>query len=85
MTEEPRCLCSAVVRSKCPSYVGLSGILLQEFKHVFKIITAEDRLKGEQQLLLAPSSQQNRSCKDWNIPNRGVHGTMELPLASCLM
>ncbi|KAF6723845.1 Ribonuclease P protein subunit p29 [Oryzias melastigma] len=34
-----------VVRSKCPSYVGLSGILLQEFKHVFKIITAEDRLK----------------------------------------
>uniref|UniRef100_A0A3P9HST7 Ribonuclease P protein subunit p29 n=1 Tax=Oryzias latipes TaxID=8090 RepID=A0A3P9HST7_ORYLA len=34
-----------VVRSKCPSYVGLSGILLQEFKHVFKIITREDRLK----------------------------------------
>ncbi|RVE74979.1 hypothetical protein OJAV_G00027320 [Oryzias javanicus] len=34
-----------VVRSKCPSYVGVSGILLQEFKHVFKIITADDRLK----------------------------------------
>ncbi|XP_004085369.1 ribonuclease P protein subunit p29 isoform X2 [Oryzias latipes] len=34
-----------VVRSKCPSYVGQSGILLQEFKHVFKIITREDRLK----------------------------------------
>lgn len=36
-----------MVRSKCPSYVGQSGILLQEFKHVFKIITREDRLKGE--------------------------------------
>ncbi|XP_071329024.1 ribonuclease P protein subunit p29 isoform X3 [Trachinotus anak] len=34
-----------VVRSKCPSYVGTTGILVQEFKHVFKIITKEDRLK----------------------------------------
>nr|ACO09747.1 Ribonuclease P protein subunit p29 [Osmerus mordax] len=34
-----------VVRSKCPSYVGTSGILVQELKHVFKIITKEDRLK----------------------------------------
>ncbi|XP_059215495.1 ribonuclease P protein subunit p29 [Centropristis striata] len=34
-----------VVRSKCPSYVGTTGILVQEFKHVFKIITREDRLK----------------------------------------
>uniref|UniRef100_A0A3Q0RET7 Ribonuclease P protein subunit p29 n=1 Tax=Amphilophus citrinellus TaxID=61819 RepID=A0A3Q0RET7_AMPCI len=34
-----------VVRSKCPSYVGTSGILVQEFKHVFKIITKEDKLK----------------------------------------
>uniref|UniRef100_A0A3B4V9J0 Ribonuclease P protein subunit p29 n=1 Tax=Seriola dumerili TaxID=41447 RepID=A0A3B4V9J0_SERDU len=34
-----------VVRSKCPSYVGTTGILIQEFKHVFKIITEEDRLK----------------------------------------
>uniref|UniRef100_H3CLN9 Ribonuclease P protein subunit p29 n=1 Tax=Tetraodon nigroviridis TaxID=99883 RepID=H3CLN9_TETNG len=32
------------VRSKCPSYVG-TGILVQEFKHVFKIITKENRLK----------------------------------------
>ncbi|XP_056135031.1 ribonuclease P protein subunit p29 isoform X2 [Lampris incognitus] len=35
-----------VVRSKCPSYVGTTGILVQEFKHVFKIITKEDRMKG---------------------------------------
>ncbi|XP_070762262.1 ribonuclease P protein subunit p29 isoform X2 [Enoplosus armatus] len=34
-----------VVRSKCPSYVGATGILVQEFKHVFKIITKEDKLK----------------------------------------
>ncbi|XP_015223867.1 ribonuclease P protein subunit p29 isoform X1 [Lepisosteus oculatus] len=34
-----------VVKSKCPSYVGTTGILLQEMKHVFKIITEEDRLK----------------------------------------
>ncbi|XP_070821332.1 ribonuclease P protein subunit p29 isoform X1 [Chaetodon trifascialis] len=34
-----------VVRSKCPSYVGSTGILVQEFKHVFKIITKEDKLK----------------------------------------
>lgn len=34
-----------VVRSKCPTYVGTTGILVQEFKHIFKIITKEDRLK----------------------------------------
>ncbi|XP_023671755.1 ribonuclease P protein subunit p29 [Paramormyrops kingsleyae] len=35
----------SVVRSKCPSYVGATGILVQELKHVFKIITKEDKLK----------------------------------------
>ncbi|XP_051500974.1 ribonuclease P protein subunit p29 [Myxocyprinus asiaticus] len=35
-----------VVRSKCPSYVGLTGILVQELKYIFKIITKEDKLKG---------------------------------------
>ncbi|KAM7015667.1 ribonuclease P protein subunit p29 [Tautogolabrus adspersus] len=35
----------SVVRSKCPSYVGMTGILVQEFKHVFKLITKEDKLK----------------------------------------
>nr|XP_025865746.1 ribonuclease P protein subunit p29 [Vulpes vulpes] len=35
----------SVTKSKCPSYVGVTGILLQETKHLFKIITKEDRLK----------------------------------------
>ncbi|XP_061526580.1 ribonuclease P protein subunit p29 isoform X2 [Phycodurus eques] len=35
-----------VVRSKCPSYVGTTGILIQEFKHVFKIVTRQDKVKG---------------------------------------
>ncbi|XP_069724710.1 ribonuclease P protein subunit p29 [Phaenicophaeus curvirostris] len=34
-----------VAKSKCPSYIGITGIILQEFKHVFKIITKEDKLK----------------------------------------
>ncbi|KAG8437355.1 hypothetical protein GDO86_008163 [Hymenochirus boettgeri] len=34
-----------VTKSKCPSYVGLQGIILQETKHVFKIVTKEDKLK----------------------------------------
>ncbi|KAM9409516.1 ribonuclease P protein subunit p29 [Pholidichthys leucotaenia] len=34
-----------VVRSRCPSYVGISGILVQEFKHVFKVITRDNKLK----------------------------------------
>nr|XP_054591251.1 ribonuclease P protein subunit p29 isoform X1 [Nothobranchius furzeri] len=34
-----------VVRSRCPSYVGTTGILVQEFKHVFRLITKEDKLK----------------------------------------
>ncbi|KAL6067548.1 hypothetical protein STEG23_026333 [Scotinomys teguina] len=35
----------SVTKSKCPSYVGITGILLQETKHVFKVITKEDHLK----------------------------------------
>ncbi|KAJ7311901.1 hypothetical protein JRQ81_006219 [Phrynocephalus forsythii] len=34
-----------VTKSKCPSYVGITGIVLQEMKHIFKIITKEDKLK----------------------------------------
>ncbi|NWR76923.1 RPP29 protein, partial [Centropus unirufus] len=34
-----------VTKSRCPSYVGITGIILQEFKHIFKIITKEDKLK----------------------------------------
>ncbi|XP_061132080.1 ribonuclease P protein subunit p29 isoform X4 [Syngnathus typhle] len=36
-----------VVRSKCPSYVGTTGILIQEFKHVFKMITKQDKFKEQ--------------------------------------
>uniref|UniRef100_UPI00398EB2FC ribonuclease P protein subunit p29 isoform X2 n=1 Tax=Pristiophorus japonicus TaxID=55135 RepID=UPI00398EB2FC len=35
-----------VVKSKCPSYVGVTGIILQEMKHIFKIITVENKLKA---------------------------------------
>ena len=35
-----------VSKSKCPGYVGLSGILLQETKNVFKIITKQDEIKS---------------------------------------
>nr|XP_012630659.1 ribonuclease P protein subunit p29 [Microcebus murinus] len=35
----------SVTKSRCPSYVGVTGILLQETKHVFKIITKDDCLK----------------------------------------
>ncbi|XP_078368475.1 ribonuclease P protein subunit p29-like [Oculina patagonica] len=34
-----------VSQSKCPSYVGTCGILLQETKNAFKIITKDDKLK----------------------------------------
>ncbi|KAJ8343666.1 hypothetical protein SKAU_G00309950 [Synaphobranchus kaupii] len=34
-----------VSKSKCPSYVGTTGILVQEMKHVFKVVTKEDKLK----------------------------------------
>ncbi|EDO36711.1 predicted protein [Nematostella vectensis] len=35
----------AVCRSKCPSYVGTTGIIIQETRNVFKIITRDDSLK----------------------------------------
>lgn len=41
-----------VCRSKCPSYVGTSGIVLQETKNVFKIITEEDKVKGIVQVII---------------------------------
>ncbi|XP_035679842.1 ribonuclease P protein subunit p29-like [Branchiostoma floridae] len=34
-----------VCKSRCPSYVGLTGIILQEGQKVFKVITKEDKLK----------------------------------------
>ncbi|GAB1599254.1 ribonuclease P protein subunit p29-like [Argonauta hians] len=34
-----------VSKSKCPSYVGTSGIVIMESKNIFKIITKDDKLK----------------------------------------
>lgn len=39
--------CLTVISSTCPSYVGTTGIVVQEFKHVFKLITKENKFKGE--------------------------------------
>jgi len=36
-----------VVRSKCPTYVGASGIVAQETENVFKIITPSNALQGK--------------------------------------
>lgn len=37
--------CLTVQRSKCPSYVGVSGIVLQETRNMFKVITKDDQVK----------------------------------------
>lgn len=34
-----------VSKSKCPSYVGTTGIVLMETKNIFKIITKDDKFK----------------------------------------
>jgi len=34
-----------VFRSKCPSYVGATGILVQETENTFKVVTVDDKLK----------------------------------------
>jgi ribonuclease P protein subunit POP4 len=35
----------SVCQSKCPSYVGTTGIVVQETRNTFKLITKDDRLK----------------------------------------
>ena len=37
----------AVQKSKCPSYVGTRGIVLQETQNTFRLISEEDRLKSK--------------------------------------
>lgn len=34
-----------VASSKCPSYVGLRGIVLQETRNIFRLITPDDKIK----------------------------------------
>lgn len=36
-----------VVRSKCPSYVGTEGIVLQETQNTLKVICKDHRIKSE--------------------------------------
>jgi RNase P/RNase MRP subunit p29 len=36
----------AVTRSKCPSLIGLEGIVLLETEQTFQIITPENQLRG---------------------------------------
>ncbi|CAG8640540.1 2134_t:CDS:2 [Paraglomus brasilianum] len=35
-----------VSKSKCASYIGVSGIMIQETENMFKIITSSDELKN---------------------------------------
>lgn len=37
--------CLTVQRSTCPSYIGVTGIVLQETRNTFKVITKEDQVK----------------------------------------
>ena len=41
-----------VQRSKCPSYVGISGIVLQESRHTFNLITPNDTVKCKYTLMI---------------------------------
>ena len=36
-----------VNKSKCPSVIGISGIMIKETKFLFNIITKDNQLKGE--------------------------------------
>lgn len=36
-----------VTKSKSPSMVGITGIMIKETKFTFNIITKDDKLKGE--------------------------------------
>ena len=47
------CLCmlpvnAPVARSKCPSYVGLKGIVLQETLNTFKLISSDNKLRSKE-------------------------------------
>jgi len=34
-----------VIRSRCPAYIGTTGLIVQETKHLFKLVTETNRLK----------------------------------------
>lgn len=39
-----------VTQSKCPSYVGVCGIIIQDTKETFKIINSKDIVKSKNTL-----------------------------------
>ncbi len=41
------CVHQIVVRSKCPSYVGIEGILLQETQNTLKLISRDNCIRSE--------------------------------------
>ena len=49
------CVCmyvclAAVCRSKCPGYVGITGIVVQETQNTFKLICKDNRVRSEHAL-----------------------------------
>lgn len=42
-----------VQKSKCPSYIGTEGIVLQETQNTFKLICKDDKLKSKYETNLA--------------------------------
>ena len=41
---------AAVCRSKCPGYVGITGIVVQETQNTFKLICKDNRVRSEDAL-----------------------------------
>ena len=41
-----------VCRSKCRSYIGLHGIVIQETQNTFKLICKDDKIRSEQRSLM---------------------------------
>ena len=40
-----RCIPRAVAQSKCPSYVGISGIVVQETLNTLQVVCKDDKLR----------------------------------------
>ena len=68
-----------VEKSKCPSYVGVHGIVLQETQNTFKLISREDRLKSKLSPLykldkISIHSRQILSCIIYTFMHRDYRG-----------
>lgn len=51
-----------VVQSKCPTYVGIKGILIQDTKETFKIINKLDQVKSKLPTNLLAILETNMFC-----------------------